>query len=156
MRGRKPLPTALKMLTGNPGKRPLNANEPRPVLRVPPCPKTLQGQARSEWRRITRELMSVGMISGLDLAALSIYCSAYAQWIEAQEQVKKLGAVVKSPSGFPIFNPYWSIANKAAEQMLKVASEYGLTASSRSRLHATPPAPANDESIESFMRIVND
>ena len=30
MRGRRPKPTRLKMLTGNPGKRPLNDDEPRP------------------------------------------------------------------------------------------------------------------------------
>lgn len=29
-RGRKPKPTALKLLEGNPGKRPINANEPIP------------------------------------------------------------------------------------------------------------------------------
>ena len=29
-RGRKPTPTASKELEGNPGKRPLNAHEPRP------------------------------------------------------------------------------------------------------------------------------
>ena len=30
-RGRKPKPTAVKQLEGNPGKRQLNANEPKPV-----------------------------------------------------------------------------------------------------------------------------
>jgi len=35
MRGRRPKPTRLKMLTGNPGKRPLNGNEPRPAAAVP-------------------------------------------------------------------------------------------------------------------------
>ncbi|MEQ8198694.1 MAG: phage terminase small subunit P27 family, partial [Clostridiaceae bacterium] len=29
-RGRKPKPTAIKVLEGNPGKRPLNKNEPKP------------------------------------------------------------------------------------------------------------------------------
>jgi hypothetical protein len=31
MRGRKPKPTRIKALTGNPGKRPLNPHEPRPA-----------------------------------------------------------------------------------------------------------------------------
>jgi hypothetical protein len=36
MRGRKPKPTYLKLLNGNPGKRPLNEQEPKPqpALRV--------------------------------------------------------------------------------------------------------------------------
>ena len=33
MRGRKPVPTRLKLLTGSPGKRALNHDEPRPVSR---------------------------------------------------------------------------------------------------------------------------
>ena len=41
MRGRRPKPTRLKVLTGNPGKRPLNENEPRPEAHVPDCPPEL-------------------------------------------------------------------------------------------------------------------
>lgn len=40
-RGRKPKPTAIKELEGNPGKRPLNANEPRPERKAPRCPAWL-------------------------------------------------------------------------------------------------------------------
>jgi len=32
MAGRKPKPTALKIIEGNPGKRPLNKNEPKPDI----------------------------------------------------------------------------------------------------------------------------
>lgn len=35
MRGRRPKPTRLKVLTGNPGKRPLNMDEPRPERAIP-------------------------------------------------------------------------------------------------------------------------
>lgn len=44
-RGRKPKPTAVKQLEGNPGKRQLNANEPKPVARAPSCPKWLEDDA---------------------------------------------------------------------------------------------------------------
>ena len=37
-RGRKPKPTALKVLEGNPGKRPLNENEPIPPKGSIKCP----------------------------------------------------------------------------------------------------------------------
>ena len=37
MRGRKPSPTHLKLVKGNPGKRPLNVSEPEPEA-VLPCP----------------------------------------------------------------------------------------------------------------------
>src|SRR5262249_22001030 len=41
MRGRRPKPTRLKVITGNPGKRPLNEHEPRPEPQIPPCPSEL-------------------------------------------------------------------------------------------------------------------
>ena len=40
-RGRKPKPTALKVLEGNPGKRPLNENEPIPPKGSIKCPSWL-------------------------------------------------------------------------------------------------------------------
>ena len=41
MAGRKPKPTALKKLEGNPGKRKLNTKEPVPEKGMPDCPKWL-------------------------------------------------------------------------------------------------------------------
>jgi hypothetical protein len=60
MRGRRPLPTAIKELTGNPGKRPLNLDEPHPPKIIPKCPKHLDENARKKWRRISLELHRLG------------------------------------------------------------------------------------------------
>ena len=38
MAGRKPKPTAVKKLEGNPGKRKLNTKEPNPGKGMPDCP----------------------------------------------------------------------------------------------------------------------
>lgn len=46
IRGRKPKPTALKVLEGNPGHRPLNKKEPLPKGRLPRCPDWLEDDAR--------------------------------------------------------------------------------------------------------------
>ena len=45
MAGRKPKPTALKKLEGNPGKRKLNTKEPVPGKGMPDCPKWLLPEA---------------------------------------------------------------------------------------------------------------
>jgi phage terminase small subunit len=55
-RGRPPKPTALKVLEGNPGKRPLNQNEPKPEKKAPNCPSWLLPDAKKEWRRLSKEL----------------------------------------------------------------------------------------------------
>ena len=140
MRGRIPKPTRLKALAGNPGKRPLNAGEPRPEIAIPECPAELGPVARQEWERLAGELAPLRMITALDRAALAAYCGAYAMWLEATEAIQKYGTMVKSPSGYPVQSPYVSIANRQAEIMMRIASEFGFTPASRSRISAPPPA----------------
>lgn len=141
MRGRRPKPTRLKILTGNPGKHPLNMQEPQPVPLAPDCPQELGPTARREWERMAAELSKLRILTALDRAALAAYCNAYALWAEATEAIQKYGTMVKSPSGYPIQSPYVSIANRQAEIMMRIASEFGFTPASRSRI-STPAVRA--------------
>jgi P27 family predicted phage terminase small subunit len=141
MRGRRPKPTRLKVITGNPGKRPLNEHEPRPEPHIPPCPSELSPAAQREWHRLVTELGTLKLLTNLDRAALAAYCGAYALWAEAQEAIQKYGTMVKSPSGFPMQSPYIAVANRQAEIMMRIASEFGFTPASRSRIST----PSNSE-----------
>lgn len=49
--GRPPLPTEIKALRGNPGKRPLN-NDPHVPAGIPKCPDWLTPVAKAEWARV--------------------------------------------------------------------------------------------------------
>ena len=129
----------IKALTGNPGKRPLNPHEPRPEPALPDCPPELSPTAQREWVRLTGELSKLNLITNLDRGALATYCGAYAMWAEAMEQIQKYGTMVKSPTGFPIQSPYLAIANRQAEIMMRIASEFGFTLASRSRISAPQP-----------------
>jgi P27 family predicted phage terminase small subunit len=133
------------VLTGNPGKRPLNADEPQPAAAIPEPPAELSPAARAEWDRLAAELGALGMLTNLDRAALAAYCGAYALWAEATEAIQKYGAMIKSPQGFPIQSPYLAIANRQAEIMMRIASEFGFTPASRSRISApVEPQPHFD------------
>jgi len=134
MRGREPKPTRLKVITGNPGKRPLNLDEPSPEPAVPDCPPELGPAAQREWERLVDELAKLRVLTNLDRAALAAYCGAYALWAESTEAIGKYGVMVKSPTGFPIQSPYVSIANRQAEIMMRIASEFGFTPASRGRI----------------------
>ncbi|MDZ4735887.1 MAG: phage terminase small subunit P27 family [Rhodospirillaceae bacterium] len=140
MRGRKPKPTRLKVINGNPGKRSLNHLEPRPLANVPECPAELSPAAQTEWQRIVSELADLKMLTNLDRVALATYCEAYSLWVESISAIRKYGTMVKSPSGYPMQSPYLAIANKQAEIMMRIASEFGLTPASRSRI-AVPTEP---------------
>lgn len=139
MRGRRPKPTRVKVLTGNPGKRPLNTAEPRPEPVAPDCPAELGPAARREWDRLVGQLTSLRILTALDRAALAAYCGACGLWAEATEAIQKYGAMVKSPTGFPMQSPYVAIANRQAEIMMRIASEFGFTPASRSRLSTPCP-----------------
>lgn len=134
MRGRRPKPTRLKVLTGNPGKRPLNKSEPRPAPSAPGCPPELGPAAQREWTRLVEELSKLNLITNLDRAALATYCGAYALWAEATEAIQTFGAMVKSPTGYLTLSPYISIANRQAEILMRIASKSGFTPASRSRI----------------------
>ena len=136
MRGRRPTPTRLKQLTGNPGKRPLNEDEPMPEPAVPECPSELGPLAQREWNRLVGELAPLRMLTNLDRAALAAYCGSYALWAEATEAIQKYGVMIKAPSGFPVQSPYLAIANRQTEIMMRIASEFGFTPASRSRIRA--------------------
>lgn len=71
-RGRKPKPTAIKVLEGNPGKRPLNANEPKPEKKSPKCPSWLEPEAKKEWRRMAKVLERLGVLTEIDAAAFEV------------------------------------------------------------------------------------
>ena len=88
-RGRKPTPTAIKELEGNPGKRPLNKNEPKPTKKAPPCPKWLEPEAKKEWRRLAKKMEQLGVLTEVDMAAFAGYCQAYARWREAEDFISR-------------------------------------------------------------------
>lgn len=85
MRGPLPKPTALKLLEGNPGKRALNLSDGvNPRVEIPSPPKHLGVEAKKEWKRIAPLLEELGLISGLDRAALALYCQAVGRLSELE------------------------------------------------------------------------
>ncbi|BCH23547.1 phage terminase small subunit P27 family [Mesorhizobium sp. L-8-3] len=137
MRGRKPIPTALKLVTGNPSKRPLNTREPKPVTAIPTCPAHLMPAAKTEWKRLARYLHDLGVISELDRAALAAYCQAYGRWVEAEKKLKETPPLLRTPAGYVQQSPWLAISNKNVELMHKFMSELGLSPVSRSRVETT-------------------
>jgi P27 family predicted phage terminase small subunit len=132
VRGPKPKPTKLKELEGNPGKRALNKQEPKAESAIPPCPNHLTGAAKTEWNRLTVELHALGLISKIDRAALAICCTAWADYVKAENKLKKQGEVIISDKGGMYQNPWVAIKKRSMDQIVKFYAEFGMTPSSRS------------------------
>jgi P27 family predicted phage terminase small subunit len=136
MRGRKPVPTALKVVRGNPGGRPLNEDEPTPQGDAE-MPDYLTPGAAAHWPVVADQLRAAGLLTSVDTHALAMYCEAFARWRHANDQIAKNGPIVKTPTGYPVQSPYLGIANTAHTQMQKLLVEFGMTPSSRSRVTKT-------------------
>jgi len=141
MAGRKPLPTNVKELKGTVRKCRQNKAEPEYPRGLLEPPNHLTGVALAHWHEIYPKLEKAGVVTTIDIVALAAYCKAYQRWREATSEVDKYGAVIESPSGYPIQSPYLAIANKAFDQMLKLLTEFGMTPSSRTRVSATKQQP---------------
>ena len=142
--GQRPKPTRLKMLDGNPGKQRLPVNEPKPTVRLPPAPSHLAPAAKAEWRRTGKLLLALGLVTDIDRAAFAVYCQAYARWVEAEDNLRQFGMIVKAPSGYPIPSPFLSIANQSMAQIQRMLGEFGMTPASRTRIQVAERSDADD------------
>jgi P27 family predicted phage terminase small subunit len=89
-------------------------------------PEILDAQARAKWAELLPILETRGEVDTSTLDALAAYCQAWSRWQSAEGQVNALGAVVKSPAGFPVQNPYLAVAAAAQRQMRQWADVLGL------------------------------
>jgi len=142
--GRKPKPTAVKKLEGNPGKRKLNENEPMPVKGMPTCPSWLLPEAKAEWERLANQLSEMGVLTEVDRTAFAAYCQSYARWKEAQSHIDESGSTYETENGMRRPDPWVSISNTEQRLMMSAASEFGLTPSARSRIMAASGVNKDD------------
>lgn len=150
MAGRRPVPTEIKKMTGNPGKRKLNENEPKPALIAPKMPRHLNESAQREWKRIVKELRAMNLLTHADGDSIALYASSYALWIEASAKLASEGMVVYTEKGYPVLNPHLSVINSAVRTMKALLIEFGMTPAARSRI-SIPNQNQNDE-FDDFLR----
>ncbi len=88
--GRRPKPTALKVLQGNPGKRKLNQHEPKPPQGEAKQPKGLSLGAIAVWAELAPLAMAMGTLTTADVRAFATLCELQAtfQQITAAKDTK--------------------------------------------------------------------
>jgi P27 family predicted phage terminase small subunit len=147
-RGRKPVPTALKIIRGNPGKRPISKTEPKPSAeRDPHCPDHLDATAKVEWNRLLPILKGMKVLTEADYIALANLCGSFSMLIKAQTDLNKTGLLFKTATGYVQQSPLIGIITRCTEQVNALCREFGLTPSARTRIATTDgksPEKAND------------
>lgn len=139
--GRKPTPTKLKLLLGNPGhrsKESLGQDEPQPTGELQPAPDRLSESARAIYDDWAAKLSASGIGTDLDSDALAMAAMSYDAYLEAASRVAQTGAVwlEKGEGTIPkfVYSPYWSVMNREWKKVLALMAEFGMTPSSRSRV----------------------
>jgi P27 family predicted phage terminase small subunit len=165
-RGPKTKPTNLKRLEGNPGKRalPKDEPEPEPVLAGVEPPSHLSKLAKDEWRRLSPELIRLGLMTVVDFGALAAYCAAWSDFVMAERALQRGKIVTRGKEGQPVRSPWFMVKYKAVEAMVKLGDRFGFSPSARIALAPiageqlpTPPAAAGTpdgtrtQSIEGFI-----
>ena len=148
MRGRKPKPTAIKILEGNPGKRPLNDNEPVPTGEIPECPTWLLPAAKKEWERVAPILQELGLLTSVDVKVFAAYCQSSARYEQAEAEINEL--MIENDKGVLRPDPLITVAHTYMKKMIEAGSLLGLNPSARSRL-SVDKRKSEDDDMEDLL-----
>jgi P27 family predicted phage terminase small subunit len=152
------VPTNLRLLRGNPGRRPLPKNEVKPERpsTIPEPPDWLDDYAVEEWRRVAPGLWRTGLLTEPDVGVLSAYCFSHSQLRTAAEILNRMrandagglrGLIVSTKDKGTTVNPLIWVANSAAKAMGRYAAELGMTPASRVGLDGGDQQPRRFEGL---------
>lgn len=154
--GRRPKPSALKVMTGNPGKRALPKDEPKPKRGMPGKPTWLSKPARKYWPKIAAELDRMGVLTTADGTALGLLCDVLAHYIEARDMMEEEGLTYESESreGGVMIRPHPSvkIASDAWKRARAMAIEFGLTPAARAKVGGAGAGEKEENPFELLKR----
>ncbi|MDT7952390.1 MAG: P27 family phage terminase small subunit [Acetobacteraceae bacterium] len=161
-RGPRPKPTALHVLEGTyrTTRHRDRADEPQPPPGPLDAPDWLSDGQRAGWD-YALEHAPRDLLRPIDRGVLVV-------WIEAEDRHRRaviaqaqldarhpvLPMLTAGARGTLVGSPYLRIIARAAETMLRAASELGFSPASRPRLAATPDAAAPAEDGWSRMRLL--
>ena len=146
MKGRKPIPSPLRIAKGtnkvNPGRENKQAPESDETLGKPPAYLKLSPEAKEVWEQ---DAPYYG--SDLDRRAFGRYCEATADANKFHAQCVKEGWVMKDSR---FVNPNARLYQDARDFADRLASSFGLKPAERTKIKVPPKKPAYDPAAKFF------
>lgn len=147
--GRKPAPKALRILRGDRACR-INAEEPEaPPANLEPPAWLGDGVARDKWAELVPLLVTMGVLTDADRDSLSRYCVCHEAWLKAVDACRRgLDILIHRDESGRIKNaqvgPHHTIMRRLGAELDRIACEFGMTPSSRTRLKGSAGVERSD------------
>ena len=156
--GRRPQPTALKMLRGNPGKRKPNPHEPQPPKGEAAMPVELSQAARKVWAELAPICQAMGTLTVADVRPFATLCELQATLAAASAQKDAEGF-----APFTVADDFNGVATVKVHAALKLEREtaqavrpyyalFGLEPVSRARIAVAKPAEESESKWTGVLR----
>lgn len=161
-RGPPPKPSKLKKLQGTYRRDRAAPKEMAPPAGAPVRPGWLDAEGKREWDLVVPQLAACGILATIDAAMLADYCAAHSLAVRATKRYQREGLMV-ADGDRRVKNPLIKVAQEARAQARLLAAEFGLSASSRSRISVpdwkpggagastAKAAPATADQVEDFL-----
>ena len=151
MRGRKPIPTMLKLVSGTQRRDRANPDEPQPVGVLLAPPEWMTDEQKSEWV-YALEHAPRGLLRQLDKNIFAQWCLISVELVEHEIAIRVEGRVIErggaqrvtiNPDGsqtktvrspIKVNNPRVRQIRDAQAMLIKVTAELGFSPTSRSRI----------------------
>lgn len=149
-RGPRPMPTVFRLITNDrPGR--INKEEAQPDRAPPPCPDWLPPAAAAKWKEVAPRLEAAGLLTEIDGDALAAYCTAFARFVQAEQDAQKFsdmdptthGIMARTSNGTPILNPLMGALATLRRDVARMAAELGMTPAGRTQIKVDRPAGAS-------------
>jgi P27 family predicted phage terminase small subunit len=135
--------------------RPDRENKKIASTPVAPEPDSgLDSIAQTEWKRVTKEMATHGLITSLDAAVLAAYATNFSRWKRAEASVAIDGEILftsvrdthqRVTHEKPMKNPMLSVSEGAQRLMSRFADQLGLSPSGRSKLGLEHTEPEGED-----------
>jgi P27 family predicted phage terminase small subunit len=120
-------------------------------------PEYLNEEGKREWNRVIPQLQSRGILNQTDRSSMIAYCLEWETYIEACIDIRKEGKYQvltnKGGSEYMAPNPNIQIRNKALANFMRIATEFGFTPSSRTRISVSGAKKNSNPDEDSLLRL---
>ena len=152
-RGRRPIPTKIKIARGTLRKDRQREDEPTLPRGMPEMPERLavDAVAVGKWQELSQLLYDLGVLTTADGEALATLCEIHSAEQSCLLELRANGPTIHTDLGGVKPNPAGSLYRSLAALKSTMMSEFGLTPSSRTKVGSSKQEAPQDD-LEAFFK----